>query len=554
MIHNEGLDSFSLSEYYNRGRCELLDKISTSLLIILILYTPLPFGSVQYSSLLLIETISASCCLLWLVRLFLCGKKDQLAVFRKLHAAEKKAREESHFFHRHPALFQALQIVTFGKWPRKNVASNVVIENDQSVTRNSRYFSLLGYPVRNTGFEKIGILFFVLVLLQLIPLPELVHTTIFPATAELYRSAAKLAGISNHSHPVSLNPFITFSKFLEYASYFMIYLVVVNTIRTRIHFQIIFLAFFVSAIFQGIYGLYEFLSGNQQIFSYDKKFNLDCATGTFINRNHYAAYLELSLPLLLALVVGRINQIKALRGKILVRIAHALETEGSKILLLLFLISLVAVALVFSLSRSGITFAILSSIIFFFLYYLTNNQLSRKAYLIMTAACAVALSVWIGLDPLLERFLRISDEFSDKGARLSLWKNTIDIFLHFPVLGTGAGTFKEVFPMYRTFPTHLSFNEAHNDYLQFLSETGIFMLFLILAFFSLLFRRVREVTSQRLNRIVVIQIGCFCSILSLGLHSLTDFSFQIPAVALAGTIITALFFGNYYAERNHIFN
>jgi O-antigen ligase len=307
----------------------------------------------------------------------------------------------------------------------------------------------------------------------------------------------------------------------------------------------------VSAIFQGVYGLYEFLSGNQQIFSYDKKYNLDCVTGTFINRNHFAAYLELSLPLLLALLVGRINKLKSFRGKILVRISHALETEGSKILLLLFLIVLVAVSLVFSLSRSGITFAILSSIVFFFLYYRTNNRLSRKFYWFTTVAAVVALSVWIGLDPLLERFFRISDQFSEKEARLSLWKNTIEIFFNFPVAGTGAGTFKEVFSMFRTFPTHLSFNEAHNDYLQLLSETGWFTVFLFIAFLTCLIQRLRKVTSQHLNRTVVIQIACFCSILSLAMHSLTDFSFQIPAVALAGSIITALFFGNYHDERSH---
>lgn len=461
---------------------------------------------------------------------------------------QTQPQKKVHFLLRYPWLIHAFRIITFGKSPTKNTAPNIVVEDEHRLN----YFSVLGYPIRNTGLEKIGLLFFVLILLQLIPIPQLIQKFISPATSELYGSAAKITGASGIFHPLSLDPFVTFAKFLEYASYFMIFLVVVNTIKTRRHLQIILVAFFVSAVFQGVYGQYEFLSGNQQIFSYNKKYNLDCVTGTFINRNHFAAYLELSVPLLLALVVGRIQRLKLFGGKILVRIAHALETEGSKILLLLFLVTLVVVALVFSLSRSGITFAIVSAITFFFLYYRANNQLSRKVYWIITAAAVMALSVWIGLDPILERFFRITDQFSDKEARLSLWKNTFNIFVHFPVAGTGAGTFKEVFPMFRTFPTHLSFNEAHNDYLQLLSESGIFLIFLLFAFFSSMFRRLRKVTTQRFDRIVVIQIGCFCSILSLGLHSLTDFSFQIPAVAVAGIIITALFFGNYHGERNHV--
>jgi putative inorganic carbon (hco3(-)) transporter len=517
----------------------IFDKISIALLIFLIIYTPLPFGSVEYPSIFLIEIISAILFFLWMMSLIFRDKDDYLP---------KENRKKVHFLLRHPWLIHGFRIVTFGKWPTKNTAPNIVIEED----RRSDYFSILDYPIRNTGLEKIGVLFFVLILLQLIPVPDLIQKLISPTTAELYRSAAKITGASAIIHPLSLDPFITFSKFLEYASYFMIFLVVVNTIKTRRHLQVILVAFFVSAVFQGVYGLYEFLSGNQQIFSYSKKFNLDCVTGTFINRNHFAAYLELSMPLLLALVVGRIQRLKLFGGKILVRIAHALETEGSKILLLLFLVTLVVVALVFSLSRSGITFAILSAMVFFFLYYRANNQLSRKVYWIITAAAVIAVSVWIGLDPILERFFRITDQFSDKEARLSLWKNTFNIFLHFPVAGTGAGTFKEVFPMFRTFPTHLSFNEAHNDYLQLLSETGILLVLLLITFFSSMFRRLRKVTKQRFDRIVVIQIGCFCSILSLGLHSLTDFSFQIPAVAVAGIIITALFFGNYHGERSHI--
>ncbi len=522
----------------------ILDKISIALLIILIIYTPLPFGSVEYSSLFFIEIISSALLLLWMIRLVIGYKTEELARFQEQHQLKKNA------LRRTPWLLQISRIITFGKWPTINKASNVVIEGDYS----SQHFSIFGYPIRNTGIEKIGLLFFVIILVQLFPMPDILQAYISPVTSKLYRGAANATGISAHFHPLSLNPFVTFSKLLEYASYFMIYLVVVNTVKTRRHFQIILIAFFISAVFQGVYGLYEFLSGNQQIFSYNKKYNLDCVTGTFINRNHFAAYLELSLPLLLALVVGRIHRLKSFSGKILVRIAHALETEGSKILLLLFLITLVIVSLVFSLSRSGITFAILSSIVFFFLYYRSNDQLTQKSYWIITAACVVALSIWIGLDPLLERFFRITDQFSEKEARLSLWKNTFNIFLHFPVVGTGAGTFKEVFPMFRTFPTHLSFNEAHNDYLQILSEIGIFIFFLFIAFFISMFQRLRKITSQQLDRIVVIQIGCFCSILSLGLHSLTDFSFQIPAVALAGAIITALFFGNYYGERSHIFD
>jgi O-antigen ligase len=329
----------------------------------------------------------------------------------------------------------------------------------------------------------------------------------------------------------------------------MIFFVAANTIDSRSRYKTVLYALFISAMFQSLYGMYEFLSGNQQIFAYHKIHNLDCATGTFINRNHYAAYLGLSLPLLIAFVVGRISRLKKFGGKTMVRISHALEGEGSQVFLFLFAIVLLIVAVLFSLSRSGISFSILSSVLFLFLYWHQNHELTRKSYGILTAAIALSVSVWIGLRPLLERFERISDELTQSGARWQVWKDTFNIFFHFPFTGTGLGTFKEVFPIYRTFPTDLIYAYTHNDYLQILSETGLLSMILLLCFFFLLIRRIRILSHPSANRLPLIQIGAGCSLIALGLHNLTDFSIQIPAIAVTAAILCAVVFGSSDTEQ-----
>jgi O-antigen ligase len=59
-----------------------------------------------------------------------------------------------------------------------------------------------------------------------------------------------------------------------------------------------------------------------------------------------------------------------------------------------------------------------------------------------------------------------------RGTRWTLNKDTFHMALQRPILGWGLGTFPVVYPQFRTFYTNFYVNEAHNDYLQTLVETG----------------------------------------------------------------------------------
>jgi hypothetical protein len=53
-------------------------------------------------------------------------------------------------------------------------------------------------------------------------------------------------------------------------------------------------------LFEALYGLVQYVSGWQQIFTYKKVFYIAVATGTYINPNHFAGLLEMILPFSLA--------------------------------------------------------------------------------------------------------------------------------------------------------------------------------------------------------------------------------------------------------------
>jgi O-antigen ligase len=75
----------------------------------------------------------------------------------------------------------------------------------------------------------------------------------------------------------------------------------------------------------------------------------------------------------------------------------------------------------------------------------------------------------IGFDPIIERFLQISEDNS----RIDIWRDSLVIVKDHP-LGIGLGNFKDVFPVYNA--SNISdtrYLYAHNDYLHLLIEAGI---------------------------------------------------------------------------------
>src|SRR5262249_3380470 len=115
-------------------------------------------------------------------------------------------------------------------------------------------------------------------------------------------------------------------------------------------------------------------------------------------------------------------------------------------------------------SRSGIIFSIVSTTAFFLLYGRANGKQTNKVFWLIIAAGIAAAGVWIGFERVLQRFVKISEEITSERGRFQLYKDTARIFLNFPIAGTGAGTFSQIFPMYRSFVTHDFYLYAHSDY------------------------------------------------------------------------------------------
>jgi O-antigen ligase len=294
--------------------------------------------------------------------------------------------------------------------------------------------------------------------------------------------------------------------------------------------------------FEALYGLVQYLTGWQQIFGYVKKYNLEEATGTYINRNHFAGFLEMVIPFSVALVLyenakqprkavpGRNARIKRLLG------GRKLSRMG---LWLLAAIVMVA-GLFFSLSRMGIISAVAALAVM-----AAFAGFQRKAGLWVAAgimACGIILVLWMGAGPALGRFGAIGQEYASVDeSRWSLWKDTARLIGGHPLLGSGLGTFPVAFTRVQSTFLGQFVNHSHNDYLELASDLGIPAAALFFgSTATLLVRAARKAASPEISFERAIALGCLGSIAAILLHSMADFNLYIQANALVFSLILGL--------------
>jgi O-antigen ligase len=115
------------------------------------------------------------------------------------------------------------------------------------------------------------------------------------------------------------------------------------------------------------------------------------------------------------------------------------------------------------------------------------------------------------------------------------------MFLKKPFLGWGLGTFSTVYPGFRSFYATFFVNQAHNDYLQLLVETGLAGFSIAVWFWVVVFRgaarklgKWNETASGALT--VAALLGC----IGILVHSFVDFNLQIPANAALFYVLCAI--------------
>ena len=400
------------------------------------------------------------------------------------------------------------------------------------------------------------LLFFLLCLFQMLPLPEALLKVISPSSLATYRDFGNSPG--GALHPISLNPDASRQELFRLLAYAAIFFVIVNHYRTKDQVKSLVKMILCMGCFLVVFAIVQKLAWNGRIF-WIFPVDEDLRNGhgiwaSYINRDHFAGYMEMVIPLAMGLLLYRAPRVTALRDAPLsLKIARFMASENITIYSLLFLIILImAAALIATFSRGGMLAFVISSLFFAVITRRRRSLKQGTGLLALLAAVIFVFVVMASWDRLEDRFADLEE---DHVSRLGVWTDSIGIVRDYPLLGTGLGTFKNAYMRYQTSGSRVFYDHAHNDYVELLTDTGIpgFLLGagMALVFFRNVFRRWRQKRSMFGK---CIGAGGLTSLVAIALHSFVDFNLHIPANALLLVVISAITYAAIFnvSDKNGI--
>jgi O-antigen ligase len=397
--------------------------------------------------------------------------------------------------------------------------------------------------------------FFIFIFLQFLPLPKFL-VRIFSPSAYGYQQLYAVDFSNIRFISFSIIPSYTLQKALELLAYFLLIFLVVRTVTKRNQILRIFTVVIAMGMFEAFYGLFELYNKSPWILFYRKIHNLDSVTGTFVNRNHLSGYLEMAIPLAIGLIIARIDLFSSKSLSWRQRLLRLSERGLATNLLLFGGVVLMAVAIIFSKSRSGVFVLVFSFVLFFgltALYFGVSVYRKKwiRNFLSMAFLAIVFISLYVGVNSTLDRF-SLDKLLNER--RPTYWANTLRTFSDYPLLGTGLGTFGALAPNLEGESGPLAIVHAHNDYLEYLSELGIIgFLFLVAGITFMVVVSFLVWRTRSHPEIKGLALGGFVSIAGIMIHSVTDFNLHIPANMLLFSVVLPLTMVTAFYRRGTVF-
>lgn len=422
-------------------------------------------------------------------------------------------------------------------------------------------------------------LFLCLALFQLAPLPPEVLKTVSPATYALYAEtvpdsapafsspqappAAAQAAAGDAADDPSLPAFAqaravsvysraTREEFLKFLAYGSAFFLLLTILRTRAQVKRMAFTLVLSGALCALLAIAQQATRTDKIFWFwQSPLKTGDYFGPYVNANHFAGCLELTIPLAIGLLVSRTGPFHDAEGAGWKRRVSAFEHWLTRNIVLLAALIIMIAALFFSLSRGGIL-AFLGSMAFMGLLLSTSRSPMRQRTRLLSATLGLTalFLLWVGLGPILKELSTLLALDRASPGRPIVWQDTLAMARDFPVFGIGLGCFRFLYPAYRSLPGDAQLIHAENDWVELLAETGAAG---FLCFFGGLVYLLSVLVLRWYDRqdplAVGIGLGGMTSLTALLLHSLVDFNLRIPANAFLLFMVLGLTVAALYLSR-----
>ena len=260
--------------------------------------------------------------------------------------------------------------------------------------------------------------------------------------------------------------------------------------------------------------------------------------GPFVNKNHFAGWMLMTLPLALGLLCGGIARaMVGVKPRWRDRLLWFSSPDANRLILTGSAAILMALSLVLTMSRSGIAALTLSLFITGTSVLRRQRDRGRKAvalaYLVLVAVVVVG---WVGAETIVSRFAQT--DWSEFNGRAGAWTDALNIAARFPVAGTGLNTYGTATVFYQQHDVEHHYAQAHNDYLQLAAEGGFLILIpaavAVVAFIAAVRHRFASETS---TMAYWLRVGAVTGLVAIALQETVEFSLQMPGnAALCATL------------------
>jgi O-antigen ligase len=370
-------------------------------------------------------------------------------------------------------------------------------------------------------------LFFIVTLCQSLPLPDSVISLLSPFRFRVLAQSRAIIGNPSDLATLSYDHLTSLSWWIFLLGLFLFFLVFQKNFISDRNLKILIWILLGVAFLEAIYGIIQALVPSLGVLWVDYiKSYLGDARGTYINRNHFAGFMEMILPLGLGFTLAMGSWQKKISFKALI----SSDRPNFQFFLSIGLM-VMALALLLSKSRAGIFGGVMGFLTFALLMRSSSGELPRSFWIVISVIIGMVsfYSIKIGIDPVLERFLRIGKETT----RLDIWRDSLAMIKDHP-LGIGLAAFKQVFPVYNVSNfTDVRYIYLHSDYLQLLVEAGwIGFTALVGGFYTFLVKSVFKIRHMRLQSDPLrffLSIGALSGLVSIAFHSFFDFNLHMPA-------------------------
>ena len=294
------------------------------------------------------------------------------------------------------------------------------------------------------------------------------------------------------------------------------------------------------------YGLIAQFSGSNTVLWFHKWAYLGDVTGPFVNRNNFATYVGFGAVVCLVLLFQRLKpafEPDLSVREMITRLVKALFSDSWPYLAAG---AILLTALVLTHSRAGTASTFLGLIVTCAL--LSVREGARRAVplvLVVLVGLATLTVLSLSGEEVLDRALDTSATTEERPLVYTL--TLAGIGDHFWA-GTGLGTFDPAFAMYRNTTLQHTWNQAHNTYLETMFEIGVpaALVFLLapLWIVALCLRGYFILHRDRVYPLVAVGCSTIAAV-----HSVFDFSLQIPAVATTYAMVLGLGFAQAFSTE-----